>query len=62
MGVRLDAFQVHAVLNDGDDEGADEGAEHAAFAAGQAGAADHDSGDDIEFVHQAIGGGTAFQL
>src|SRR3954469_8701066 len=62
LAVGLDAGEVHAVLDDGDDEGADEGAEDSALATGEGGSADDDGGDDVEFIGLAIGWGTAFQL
>src|SRR3954454_24012388 len=46
----LDAAELQAVAEDADDEGADQGADHAAPAAEEAGAAEHDGGDRVEVV------------
>lgn len=41
---------IQPVVERADDEGADEGAGDAAFAAGEAGAAENDSGDGVQFI------------
>src|SRR4026209_562997 len=62
LAVAFDAGEVHAVLDDGDDERPDEGAEDFALAAGEAGAADDDGGDDVELIGETVGGRAAFEL
>src|SRR5262249_7594436 len=62
LSVALDAGEVHAVLDDGDDESADEGAEDFAGTTGEGRAANDHGGDDVELVHQAVGGRAAFEL
>ena len=62
LGVAFDAGQVHAGLDDGDDESADQRSQDSALASGQACAPDNHGGDDVKFVHQAVSRRTALQF
>ena len=54
LHVRFNAGEVHAVVDDGNDEGSDERAEDPALATGQTGAANDYRRDDFQF-HEVAG-------
>ena len=62
LRLAADFHEVHAVLNDGNEQGPEQRSKHRALTARKRGSADHNRGDHLQLVVSTVGRGTALKL